>query len=118
MNDKLYFKFGHEFKSFLDNLPKKDRAKMVRTIQAISRLGLQIAIRQRYVKKLKTNLYEIRSIQGNNIQRGIYFHLEESNYFITHGFTKKTDKTPQREIDHVKSIRDGKIRRHRDEEKL
>ena len=26
---------------------------------------------------------------GNNIQRGIYFHIENGHYFITHGFTKK-----------------------------
>jgi phage-related protein len=48
----------------------------------------------KWLKKLDTNLYEIRSKVGSNIQRGIYFHWEDNKFINTHGFTKKTDKTP------------------------
>lgn len=51
-------------------------------------------------------LYEIRSKVSSNIQQALYFHVVEENYLITNGFTKKTQKTPQREIEHAKRIKE------------
>lgn len=48
-------------------------------------------------QKLETNLYELRSKVSSNIQRVFYFHVVDNRYVITHGFTKKTDKTPENE---------------------
>lgn len=50
-----------EFKLFLEQLPDKDAAKLVATIQKIEENGLLITERQEWVKKLENNLYEIRS---------------------------------------------------------
>lgn len=55
-------------------------------------------------KKIDTNLYELRSKVGSNIQRAIYFHVVNGRYVITHGFTKNA-KTPLHEIEHAKEIR-------------
>ena len=41
----------------------------------------------------------------NSIQKALYFHVINNRYIITHGFTKKTQKTPKREIIHAKQIR-------------
>lgn len=54
-----------------------------------------IAERQEWVKKLETNLYEIRSKRASNIQRAIYFQVHDTNYLITNAFTKKFQKTPE-----------------------
>ena len=48
---------------------------------------------------------EIRLKCPNSIQRTLYFHVINNRYIITHGFTKKTQKTPKREIIHAKQIR-------------
>ena len=48
---------------------------------------------------------EIRLKCPNSIQRALYFHVINNRYIITHGFTKKTQKTPKREIIHAKQIR-------------
>ena len=48
---------------------------------------------------------EIRLKCHNSIQRALYFHVINNRYIITHGFTKKTQKTPKREIIHAKQIR-------------
>ncbi len=53
MGDSVRFRLGTEFKAFLTKLSNKDRAKMIRTIQAILQLGMQSVIRQKYVKKLE-----------------------------------------------------------------
>ena len=96
-----FYNWG-EFEEYLNSLPNKDAAKLLAIIDKIENLGLITAQKQKWVKKLERNLYEIRSKQGSNIQRSIYFHWENNKYVITHGFTKKTQKTPKREI--VKGI--------------
>lgn len=97
---------GHdEFAEFYRSLPTKDRQKLIALIQTIEQEGLLTAIRMEWVKKLDRNLYEIRSKVASNIQRGLYFHDDGTQYIITHGFTKKTPKTPDKEIQHAKAIR-------------
>ncbi|MGX6428042.1 type II toxin-antitoxin system RelE/ParE family toxin [Levilactobacillus yonginensis] len=88
----------HEFSRFLDALPNQDAAKLTELILKIETYGLYTAERQRWTRKLADNLFEIRSRQRNNTQRVIYFHLEGNRYVITHGFTKKSVKTPRNEI--------------------
>ncbi|WP_125764595.1 type II toxin-antitoxin system RelE/ParE family toxin [Companilactobacillus hulinensis] len=97
---------GHnEFEEFYLSLPKSDRRKLLSTIKTVEDQGIQIASKLQITKKLEDNLYELRSKMNNNIQRAIYFHVVDNNYVITHGFTKKTQKTPRSEINHAKSIR-------------
>ena len=104
-----------EFEEYLDSLSDKDAAKLLAVINNIEEKGLAIAERQKWIKKLTSNLYEIRSKRSSNIHRAIYFHWENNKYIITHGFTKKTQNTPKREIE--KGIRRRGIyeRRHHQE---
>ena len=88
----------NEFQEYLNSLPDKDAVKLLATIHNIEEYGLFIAERQKWVKKLEDNLYEIRSKRASNIQRAIYFHWIENKFVITHGFKKKTQKTPKKEI--------------------
>ena len=67
--------------------------------------GMSEAARNQWVKKLETNLYELRSKVSSNIQRVFYFHVVDNRYVITHGFTKKTDKTPENEKKRAREIR-------------
>jgi phage-related protein len=96
--------------NFIDSLPEKDRNKLLEVIMKTQENGLEIAKKMKWVKKLEDNLFELRSQQSNNIQRVIYFHLHNSeygsNYILTHGFTKKTRKTPSNEIKRGLAIRD------------
>lgn len=64
------------------------------------------AILNQWVKKLESNLFELRSKVGSNIQRAIYFHVVGDRYIITHGFTKKTQKTPEPEKKRARETRD------------
>ncbi|MDF7639613.1 type II toxin-antitoxin system RelE/ParE family toxin [Lactobacillus sp. ESL0791] len=68
-------------------------------------LGIETAIKRQWIKKLDNNLFEIRSKVGTNVQRAIYFHIENNHYIITHGFTKKSQRTPFKEIRHAKNLR-------------
>ncbi|MCT4487712.1 type II toxin-antitoxin system RelE/ParE family toxin [Levilactobacillus parabrevis] len=84
-----------KFDDFLAGIPKQDAAKLMSKIEEF---GLPIASREKWIRKLEPNLYEIRSQFATNIQRAIYFHVEGQQFVITHGFTKKQQKTPLREI--------------------
>lgn len=92
MNDKPEFIFSDEFNLFLESLPKKDAAKMIRLIVDTEEKGLVEAFGRQWVKKLDDNLYELRSKVGSNIQRRMYFQIINQKYYITHGFTKKLIK--------------------------
>lgn len=98
------------FEEFLYSIPEKDQAKLLAVIHNTEEMGLEVARKMQWVKKLDDDLYELRSKVGNNIQRAIYFQKIGSQYIITHGFTKKSQKTPSQEINRAKEIRDIYIR--------
>ena len=98
---------GHnEFEEFYNSLPTKDRNKLRATIDMIEEAGIQAAIQLEWVKKLDSEIYEIRSKISSNIQRALYFHVRNNQYIITHGFTKKTQKTPTKEKIKAKQIKE------------
>ena len=97
---------GHnEFEEFYNSLPVKDRNKLRATIEMIEEAGIQAAIQLEWVKKLDSEINEIRSKVSSNIQRALYFHVKNNQYIITHGFTKKMQKTPIKEIERAKQIK-------------
>lgn len=75
------------------NITKKIVQNFLRTIEETEKNGMLVAQRLKWVKKLDTNLYELRSKVGSNIQRAIYFHVVNGRYVITHGFTKNGENT-------------------------
>ena len=74
-------------------------------LQNIEEAGIQAAIQLEWIKKLDSEINEIRSKVSSNIQRALYFHVKNNQYIITHGFTKKTQKTPIKEIERAKQIK-------------
>ena len=94
-----------EFEDYLDSLPDKDAEKLLAVITAVEDHGLPVSARMKWTKKLEDDLYELRSKQGSDIQRAIFFQKVRAEYLITHGFTKKSQKTPKTEIEHAKAMR-------------
>jgi len=59
-------------------------------------------------KKLKnSNIWEFRAGYSSNEYRLLSFWVQQQNAFVvcTHGIIKKTQKTPQREIEKAEQIR-------------
>ncbi|MCH5465151.1 type II toxin-antitoxin system RelE/ParE family toxin [Levilactobacillus tujiorum] len=96
---------GHnEFQEFLGSLNLTERQKLITIIAKTQKFGLQVASRQLWIKKVSDGIFELRTT-GSNIQRGLYFHVKGARYVITHGFTKKSQKTPISELNHAKELR-------------
>lgn len=82
---------------FLDSLQKPDKAKIIRILRYVEIYGLITVLP--HVKKLTgTSLWEIRILGKANI-RVVYAILREDSILLVHGFSKKKQKTPSKDID-------------------
>ena len=91
-------------KDFVLGLPPKMRTKVYRTIDMLETNGTDL--REPYSKYLNDGIFELRAQVGSNISRVLYFFMVGKKAILTHGFVKKTQKTPQSEIDRAKMYRD------------
>lgn len=89
---------------FLDSLDPKLRAKVVRDLSLLEANGPRLG--EPFSKSLGDGIFELRSKQASNIVRSLYFFFDGRRIVITHGFLKKTQKTPRGEIDRAKRYRD------------
>lgn len=94
---------------FLRELDKPMRAKMLRTIQMLKALGYEL--REPYSKPLGDGIFELRAQVGKNISRVLYFFIVGQRVILTNGFIKKTQKTPEREIELAKKYRSNYLNR-------
>ena len=57
-------------------------------------------------------IFELRAKVGTDISRVLYFFYYEGRIVLTHGFIKKTQRTPAGEIEKAKEYRRDYIERH------
>ncbi len=83
-------------KDFINSLSKIQKAKIFRIFQVVENYGIQSI--PRHIKKLQGYpSWEIRILGQDNI-RIIYIGFKENNILVLHGFIKKSQKTPTKEI--------------------
>lgn len=86
----------YPFKEFMDELDPKTRKKILHVLELMEKYGYKIG--PEYMSKFKgSELYEIR-VRFNKKWHRIFCKIKSSNCYLLHGFSKKSDKTPKREI--------------------
>lgn len=81
---------------FLNTLDKKARVKVSRMFELLEQFGLEGAYP--YAKKLTgTSLWELRTL-GSDSVRIFYITASGKRFLLLHGFKKKKQKTPLKEI--------------------
>jgi len=90
-------------KEFMDSLDIKMRAKMAGEIKLLEEKGNML--RLPHSEHLEDGIFELRAKVGTDISRVLYFFYYEGRIILTHGFIKKTQKTPSREIEKAKQYR-------------
>lgn len=81
---------------FIGKLPERVQAKLSNTFDLLMEFGIQIGAP--HIKKLiGTPLWEIRILGRDNI-RILYIIPKEKTFLLIHGFMKKKQKTPPKEI--------------------
>lgn len=81
---------------FLDKLPVKHHAKALRDIDVLQKYGT--ALTEPHVKHIDGKLWELRIKSASNISRIFYFVPIGKTIVLLHGFIKKKQKTPSKEI--------------------
>ncbi|WP_087033691.1 type II toxin-antitoxin system RelE/ParE family toxin [Trichococcus palustris] len=104
-------------RDFLESLPPKLRAKTFREIELLKDHGPDL--REPHTKSIKgkenKGIYELRVKFSTDISRVFYFAYTGSTFVLLHGFVKKTNKTPSREIERARKYKEDYERRCNDE---
>ena len=90
-------------KDFILSQEKKMRAKLLDTLVLLRDNGYEL--REPYSKSLSGGIFELRAKVGSDITRVLYFFYVDRRIILTNGFIKKTQKTPQTEIDKARRYR-------------
>ncbi len=87
---------------YISNLNEEDQDKIDYKIEMLEKYGLQQLLRTEDVKKIekKYKIYELRPYGYR-----ITFTKVDDIYWLLHGFSKKTNKTPKKEIDKAINIK-------------
>jgi phage-related protein len=108
-------RFIYEFASVNDKVPRieflnrlsiRERARVFASIEKLVELKTAgISPKENLSKHLRDGIFELRVRFENRIARSFYFYESERKLIFTHGFVKKTQKTPKEEIARAKAIR-------------
>lgn len=82
---------------FINNLEPNTQSKTKRSVELLREFGPFLG--PPHSKKLSgTALWELRVLGQNNL-RILYVSIPNKNFLFLHGFTKKSEKTPKKEIE-------------------
>lgn len=87
--------FDQKIDDFITSLDKPTYAKVSRTIILLRTFGNEL--RMPYSKSLGDSLFELRAKGQQEIR--IFYTFHQNQAVLLHGFNKKTQKTPKRELE-------------------
>ncbi len=93
-------------------LDDKTKAKLLWTFQLLEANGIDVGMP--YVKPLEDKLYEVRAEVNRNAIRVIYFLYTGRRFILLHGFQKKTQKTPKKELEKARTYLEDFLARNAD----
>ena len=85
------------------------RARIFRNLELLEIEGNDL--REPYSKHLDDGIFELRTKQGKNTVRILYFFLVDRRIILTNGFVKKSQEIPVSEIKKAKSYREEFLNR-------
>jgi phage-related protein len=88
---------GRLVEEFLGSLDLKTKARLLYSINLLKELNVRAT--EPMVKHIEGKLWELRRSSNGNIFRVMYFFFTGKRIVFVHGFQKKTQKTPKREIE-------------------
>ena len=101
---RILFFYKHYFEDFYQDLSYKVQQKILWTFRIIEDLDRVPEIYLKHIENAN-GLYEIRIQVGSNIYRIFCFFDSNNLVVVGHGFQKKSQKTPKKEIDKALKIK-------------
>jgi len=94
------------FVKFVKSLNTNEVAKVFASIDKFIELkNNNLPVKENLSKYLDDGIFEIRVNLPNKIVRNLYYYVSGKKIIITHGFVKKSQKTPKSEINKAKELR-------------
>ena len=94
--DRRIVTYGGYFERFMQELTEKEQLKIK---YGLLLLKSHDKISTKFVKHISNGIYELRTLYNGNIFR-VFFIFDDGNVVVLfNGFRKKTQKTPQNEIE-------------------
>ena len=91
---------------FLDSLNVRERAKVFASIEKLIELkNAGLNPKENFSKHLADGIFEMRVSFENRIARTLFYYQADRKIIFSHGFVKKTQKTPALEIQRTRTIR-------------
>ncbi|MGM0420745.1 MAG: type II toxin-antitoxin system RelE/ParE family toxin [Bacillota bacterium] len=83
---------------FIKEQTPKEKAKIIREIELLEEFGLFLGMP--HIRKMSgyDDLWELRIKYSSNSFRILFFNYNDGIFILLHGFKKKSNKTPKREI--------------------
>ncbi len=82
---------------FLKSLDEKTQVRFLASIEQLRVRNLRA--REPLVRHVEGKIWELREESDTNIYRILYFFFTGRRIVLLHGFTKKTQKLPRRELE-------------------
>lgn len=82
---------------FIDALSNEARAKVFRTIKLLKDYG--VLLKEPYTRQVKSKIRELKIRDSGGAIRIFYFTFTGKRLILLHGFVKKTEKTPLKQIE-------------------
>ncbi len=97
---------------FVDKLSPQVKAKFIRSLELLEQYGM--LLREPWVKSIHgvSKLRELRFTSFGDIYRFFFFPVAGRKLTLLHGFKKKTQETPRREIQTAEARMKDYIQRH------
>ena len=92
------------FEAFMETLKEKEQEKIQ---YGLLLLKSQDRLPKKFVKLVRDGIYELRTEYGGNIYRVFFIFDEDEIVVLFNGFQKKTQKTPQNEIEKAIKIKEA-----------
>ena len=96
--------YGGYFERFMQGLTQKEQQKVK---YGLLLLKSQDKVSARFVKYIRNGIYELRTLYNGNVFR-VFFIFDDGNVVVLfNGFHKKTQKTPENEIELAIKIKES-----------
>ncbi|MDP2681866.1 MAG: type II toxin-antitoxin system RelE/ParE family toxin [Deltaproteobacteria bacterium] len=82
---------------FIEALSNEAKVKVFRIIKLLKDYG--VLLKEPYTRQVKGKIRELRIKDNQGAIRILYFTYTGKRFILLHGFVKKTDKTPVREVE-------------------
>lgn len=96
---------------FIASLAPEPRVAVIQAVRLLAHEGIDLALP--HSRPVREGIHELRAWVGRNEYRVLYAHVHGRTFLLLHGFTKKTERTDERDVRTALARRAAYLERHK-----